>query len=323
MSENTVQPLQETASERTAEKSRLLPFAAAVVVCSVISFALGYGAWYLFGSHNRVRIESAILSENKPGEPASAIPANGGQLEQDALPPPAGTNAEPVFEGAVRIEGFEMTTGGGTTNRPLKRTVVGDFFIAETEVTNSEYAEFIKAAGYKAPAEWNGSAFPEGTDNFPVTGVSWRDAAEYCEWLGQKLGTTVRLPTEAEWELAARGKQLYKYPWGNDWNGQAAVSEETGGKISAVKSFPLNRSPFGAFDMAGNVWEWTGDRVTDEDALTDEELAKLLESGQTLRVVKGGTAKDPAKQISAQARYEMPETTKHPHIGFRYVIAPR
>lgn len=317
MSENTAQPLQEVQFEQTNEKSRILPFAAAVAVCSVLAFILGYGSWYLFGSHDRERIESAIMAENYPVETANI------QTEIPAPNPAPEKAVEPEITGAVEVEGGEMTTGGGDTNRPQKNTKVENFYISETEVTNAEYAEFVKATGHKSPDGWNGNDFPKGADNFPVVNISWQDAADYCDWLGKKLGMTVRLPTEAEWELAARGKERYKYPWGNDWNKEAATSEETGGKISAVKSFPLNRSPFGAYDMAGNVWEWTQNQVTSEDALTDEFLAELLKSGKVLRVVKGGTAKDPAEQISALARYEMPETTKHPHIGFRCVFSPK
>ena len=84
-----------------------------------------------------------------------------------------------------------------------------------------------------------------------MVNVSWRDANAFCQWLGKKLGLPVRLPTEAEWELAARGSQGNKYPWGNDWNDEAALSKKTGGKISAVKSFPINRSPFGAYRYGG------------------------------------------------------------------------
>ncbi|CAN5694688.1 hypothetical protein BH20ACI4_BH20ACI4_11360 [soil metagenome] len=323
MSGKTAQTLQEIPSERPAEKSRIFPFAVAVFVCSALAFAMGYGSWYFFGSHNRVRLESSIAAENSPVETVNTQNAANNQTEIPAPSPAIETKVEPQIEGTVKVEGIEITTGGGNTNRPLKRAIVGSFSISDTEVTNSEYAEFIKATGYKSPADWNGDVFPKDTDNFPVVNISHKDAEEFCDWLGKKLGVTVRLPTEAEWELAARGKELNKYPWGNEWKKEAAISEETGGKVSAVKSFPLNRSPFGAYDMAGNVWEWTQDKVTNEDALTDEELAKLLKSGQILRVVKGGTAKDPAKQISAQARYEMPETTKHPHIGFRYVISPK
>jgi formylglycine-generating enzyme required for sulfatase activity len=327
MSEKTAQTLQELPSERTTESSRLLPFAVAVVVCSVLAFALGYGSWYFFGSHNRLRIEAAIEAENAQIETTGAAPAEDKQTETAApnppAEPPAQTSAAPPVEGVVKVEGGEVVTGGGESNRPVKRTMVEDFSIAETEVTNAQYAEFIRETGHRPPAGWNKDVFPKGTDDYPVVNVSWQDAEAFCRWLGQKLGMNVRLPSEAEWELAARGREQFKYPWGNEWNKEAAVSEETGGAISAVKSRPLNRSPFGAYDMAGNVWEWTRDEVTSEESLTDEELKKLLERGQTLRVVKGGTAKDPARQISALARYEMPETTQHPHIGFRYVITPR
>ncbi len=323
MSGKTAQTLQEIPSERTPEQSRIFPLAVAVFVCSALAFALGYGSWYFFGSHNRVNLEASVAAESPQVETLNTDIAANNQIEIPAPSPAIEPKAEPQIEGVVKVEGIEITTGGGNTNRPLKRAIVENFSISETEVTNFEYAEFIKATGYKSPAGWNGDVFPKDTGDFPVVNISHAGAQAYCEWLGKKLNMTVRLPTEAEWELAARGKELNKYPWGNEWNKDAAISEETGGKVSAVKSFPLNRSPFGAYDMAGNVWEWTQDKVSNEDALTDVTLAKLLESGQILRVVKGGTAKDPAKQISAQARYEMPETTKHPHIGFRYVITPK
>ena len=324
MSEKAAQTLQEIPSARTPTQSRILPFAAAVIVCSAIAFSLGYGSWYFFGTHNKIKIETSIAAENPniASINTTAQTANT-QVEITAPSPAIETPVEPKIEGVVKVEGDEITTGGSDTNRPLKRSIVENFSIAETEVTNAQYAEFIKDTGHQSPEGWNKEIFPKDTDQFPVVNVSWKDAADYCEWLGKKLGMKVRLPSEAEWELAARGKELNKYPWGNEWNKDAAISEETGGKISAVKSFPINRSPFGAYDMAGNVWEWTDNKVTNEDALTDEALAKLLKSGKSLRVVKGGTAKDPAKQISAQARYEMPEMTKHPHIGFRYVITPR
>ncbi len=324
MSEKTAQTLQEIPSARTAAQSRILPFAVAVIVCSAIAFGLGYGSWHFFGTHNKIRIETTIAAEIPNVESINTTAQlTNTQVEISAPSPAVEPPVEPKIEGVVKVEGDEITTGGSDTNRPLKRSIVENFSIAETEVTNAQYAEFIKETGHKPPSGWNKEVFPKDTDQFPVVNVSWKDAADYCEWLGEKLKMKVRLPSEAEWELAARGKELNKYPWGNEWNKNAAISEETGGKISAVKSFPVNRSPFGVYDMAGNVWEWTDNKVTNEDALTDEALAKLLKSGQSLRVVKGGTAKDPAKQISAQARYEMPETIKHPHIGFRYVITPK
>lgn len=327
MSEKTAQSLPEVPSPRLAEKSRILPYAVAVVVCSTLAFALGYGSWFLFGTHNKVRLEQPLAVENNQTETNSPQPvaASNTQAETPAepQPPPVETTVAPKIEGVVEVEGGEITSGGGDTNKPIKRSIIDKFSIAETEVTNSEYSEFIKETGHKAPEGWEKEVFPKDTDNFPVVNISWKDAKDYCDWLGKKLDMTVRLPSEAEWELAARGKEQNKYPWGNEWNKDAAISAETGGKISAVKSFTVNRSPAGAYDMAGNVWEWTADNITNEEALTDKELSKLLKSGQTFRIVKGGTAKDPAKQISALARYEVPETVKHPHIGFRYVITPK
>ena len=156
----------------------------------------------------------------------------------------------------------------------------------------------------------------------PVTQISWRDAEDFCKWLGGKLDEEVRLPGEAEWELAARGRDGRKYPWGEKWDKEAANSLENGAKISAVKRFPLNRSSFGAFDMAGNVWEWTRDKAVGANA-ADNDVKEALESGEVLRVVKGGSAKEPASQISALARYAIPEMTKSPNVGFRYVVVRR
>lgn len=327
MSEKTAQSLPEVPSPRLAEKSRILPFAVAVVVCSTLAFTLGYGSWFFFGTHNKVRLEPPLTAESNQAETINPQPSLANTQVETPIapqpPPPVETTTAKKIEGVVEVEGSEITSGGGDTNKPVKRSIIDKFSIAETEVTNSAYSEFINETGHKAPAGWNKEVFPKDTDNLPVINVSWQDAKDYCDWLGKKLEMTVRLPSESEWELAARGKEQNKYPWGNEWNKDAAISAETGGKISPVKSFDVNRSPAGAYDMAGNVWEWTDDKVTNEEALTDEELSKLLKSGQTLRIVKGGTAKDPAKQISALARYEVPETIKHPHIGFRYVIAPK
>lgn len=327
MSEKTAQSLPEKPSPRLAEKSRILPYAIAVVVCSALAFALGYGSWFLFGTHNKIRLETPLTVDNNQTETLNPQPvaAANTQIENSSAPQQTTveTVAAPKIEGVIEVESGEITSGGGDTNKPLKRSIIDKFSIAETEVTNAAYSEFIKETGHKAPDGWEKEVFPKDTGDFPVVNISWQDAKDYCNWLGKKLGATVRLPSEAEWELAARGKEQNKYPWGNEWKSDAAISAETGGKISAVKSFTVNRSPAGAYDMAGNVWEWTDDKITNEEALTDGELTKLLKSGQTLRIVKGGTAKDPSKQISALARYEVPETIKHPHIGFRYVIAPK
>ncbi|MDQ3801643.1 MAG: formylglycine-generating enzyme family protein [Acidobacteriota bacterium] len=323
-----------TASSRTVEEaSRVLPLAVATLVCFLAAVTLGYGSWYLFGSHrfqkNAGDFEYTVTNidpnpnaapKNESIETAPAPAAN----QQTTAPNPAvetnaGEAAKP--ENVVAVAGGEITLGGGDTGRPLKRALVEDFFIAETEVTNAQYAEFVKATNHRAPAGWKNNEFPEGAGDFPVTGVSFSDAEAFCKWLETKINLPVRLPTEAEWELAARGRENNKYPWGGDWDAKAAASSETGGKVSAVKSFSLNRSPFGAYDMAGNVWEWTQDKVSESDvAASDEQVLAALKSGKVLRVVKGGSATEKAAQISARARFEIPEQTRVATVGFRYLV---
>lgn len=320
MAEKKEQLVQTT---RRGDDLRLLPFAVAGLVCFTIAVIIGTGSWLVFGSHNRPKIQAtaetslpAIVAETpQPAVKKEELPV--------AAPAPEVLSANSEgrrIQGIVEVAGGEIALGGGDTKLPIERAIVKNFAIAETEVTNAQYAEFLKETGHAAPPGWKEIEFPKGTENFPVTNVTFEDAVQFCRWLEKKLGLPVRLPTEAEWELAARGAGGSKYPWGGEWNKEAASSKESGGKISAVKSYPLNRSPFGAFDMAGNVWEWTLDKVSKDENVTDEAVKKALETGQTLRVVKGGSAQTPAAQISAQARYEIPENTRVPSVGFRYVV---
>jgi formylglycine-generating enzyme required for sulfatase activity len=329
MPEKSPQSIHLTASAaRTAEEaSRVLPLAVATVICFLAAVTLGYGSWYFFGSHRWQKnqpdfeytvtnIESANTAPKDEIAEAPTSPAN----QQAAPHPPVETNIETAKpENVVDVAGGEITLGGGETGRPLKRMLVEDFAIAETEVTNEQYAEFVKATNHRAPLGWKNNEFPEDAADFPVSGVSFADAEAFCKWLETKINLPVRLPTEAEWELAARGRENNKYPWGNEWDAKAAASRETGGKVSAVKSFPLNRSSFGAFDMAGNVWEWTQDKVSETD-VSDEQVRAALKSGKILRVVKGGSATEKAAQISVRSRFEIPEQTKVATVGFRYIV---
>lgn len=318
MSEQNKQPVKTIQNSPAADELRFFPFITAGIICFTIAVFLGVGSWYLLGSSGQKQAENTdvVNSANVPEKQIA-------KTEKQKNPPPGAEKPlkeKQKVENTVEVSGGEITIGGGDTKMPLERSIVGDFLIAETEVTNEQYAEFIKETEHPAPTDWEKGTFPAGTETLPVTNVSWRDAMAFCEWLEKKIGLPVRLPTEAEWELAARGAQGFKYPWGNDWNDEAAASKESGAKISAARSFPLNRSPFGAFDMAGNVWEWTQDKVGKDEEVTDEDVEEALESGKKLRVVKGGSAKEPAEQISAQARYEIPEKTKVPQVGFRYIV---
>ncbi|MBS1795809.1 MAG: SUMF1/EgtB/PvdO family nonheme iron enzyme [Acidobacteria bacterium] len=321
MSEKKEKLIHTTQTAAADDELRFLPFAVAGLICFTIAVLLGAGSWFLFGSPKRTKtltVAETTVPVNPPAEPAPVKTEDASPAPAPAVEPVPPVERKPV--NVVEVPGGEIALGGGETKRPIQRTIVGAFAIAETEVTNAQYAEFVRETRRSAPAGWKNERFPDGTADFPVTNVSWADAAAYCKWLGKKLGLPVRLPTEAEWEFAARGTESLKYPWGNEWNDEAATSKEKGGKISSVKKFPLNRSPFGAYDMVGNVWEWTEDKVVGDAGITDEQVKAALEKGQTLRVVKGGSALEKAAQISIGSRYEIPETTRVPAVGFRYVV---
>ncbi len=163
-------------------------------------------------------------------------------------------------EGMVLVKGgkFMMGTNDPTADpadKPSREVTVGNFYLDQYEVTNEQYQEFVKQTGRKAPKGWTGSDFPGGEGKFPVANVTWNDADEYAKWAGK------RLPTEAEWEYAARGSgQDRAYPWGNDWSDKLSNSKEDGrGGAMPVGSYPGGATKDQIFDMAGNVSEWVAD----------------------------------------------------------------
>ncbi|MHC9539639.1 MAG: SUMF1/EgtB/PvdO family nonheme iron enzyme [Vulcanimicrobiota bacterium] len=152
---------------------------------------------------------------------------------------------------------------GSDDERPQHRVYLDAFYIYKYQVTNGQFTRFVKETGYNAEGEWMRYA-KSGRENHPVVNVTWNDAAAYCKWAGGKL------PTEAQWEKAARGTDGRMYPWGNTWDGNrcnwdkgpkvAGIAYMSGGRGTApVGSFPSGVSPYGVHDMAGNVWEWCSD----------------------------------------------------------------
>lgn len=324
MSEKKEHLIQTVNSVKPEDELRLFPFAVAGLVCFSIAVVLGTGSWFVFGSRNQPKIQMTAET-NLPAlteKPEIIVKPEEIPVVQPAAEtnPVAATVEKPLPEGVVEVTGGEIAIGGGDTKLPIERVIVRDFSMSETEVTNAQYAEFVKETDYSAPTGWKDGEVPKGWENFPVTNVSYQDAVEFCKWLEKKIGLPVRLPTEAEWEKAARGSTENKYPWGSEWKKDAGNSEENGGKVAAVKSFPLNRSPFGVFDMAGNVWEWTQEKVAKTDAVTDERVKKALADGQVLRIVKGGSASEKSTLQTVRSRYEIPEDTKNAWVGFRYII---
>jgi len=175
-----------------------------------------------------------------------------------------------------------------------------EFWIDKAPVTNTEYARFVAETGQEPPKPWKGKTPPGKIADHPVTDVSWHHATAYAEWAGG------RLPTEEEWEKAARGTDGREYPWG-EWTKGRCNSKEagTGGTTPVGQYSPQGDSPYGCVDMAGNVWEWT---------TSEHELGG--------RVLRGGAFFDEAWDVRCAARFrDLPDFWLR-YVGFRLVAAP-
>jgi len=193
------------------------------------------------------------------------------------------------------------------------------FYIDRTEVTNLQYGKFVDEIGHAPPLAWQGGTFPKGEENRPVTGVSYEDALTYAKWAGK------RLPTEAEWEKAARGVEGRLYPWGNVYNQDAChhMRPYDAGPVD-VGSYPAGASPYGCVDMIGNVLEWTQGRFTAYPG--DQAQGRREVFDPNLRVLRGGAWVQHDKKpipIRCSHRFQVaPETThfyRPGDTGFRCV----
>jgi formylglycine-generating enzyme required for sulfatase activity len=206
--------------------------------------------------------------------------------------------------------------------RPVHTVDVDAFYIGKFETTNGEWKKFRDDAGYDDPKYWpggrvspkdmipywtqannHGGATPD-SDSYPVLGVNWDSAVAYCNWLSAKTGKKYRLPTEAEWEKAARGTDQRRFPWGNEINHTFANYVETAKFDTGMKvgSFPTGASPYGAMDMAGNVMEWCSDWYSrDYYASSPGKNPKGPATG-AYRVVRGGSFFVEAFDVRTYAR---------------------
>jgi formylglycine-generating enzyme required for sulfatase activity len=201
-----------------------------------------------------------------------------GPKQEKPGPPNVTPNPPP---GMLYVPGGQFTMGndlGDENEKPGHKVTVNSFFIDKNEVTCSEYEKFVKATNHRPPLGWNNGSCPAGAANNPVTDVDWYDTSAYARWAGK------RLPTEEEWEFAARGTDGRIYPWGNEWKANAAnAGDSTAGRFTDVGSYPEGKSPFGAQDMIGNAWEWT---ASDLKAYPGGHLSD--QSPGELKVIRGG-----------------------------------
>jgi formylglycine-generating enzyme required for sulfatase activity len=225
---------------------------------------------------------------------------------------------------------FEMGAEGGEAEPdegPKHKVTLDAFYIGKHEVTNNQYQAFVKATGHRAPENccdpkynlWRGSTLMDGIGELPVVNVSWDDAEAYCKWTGG------RLPTEAEWEKAARGTDSRTYPWGND----AVTGNRTNYGIEGVTfwegpttlakkdQYEFGKSPYGAYEMAGNVWEWVQDWYEEGYYKNSPSTNPTGPSEGKVRGIRGGSWRDAATKLRSANRSRHAPDERRVYIGIR------
>ncbi len=216
------------------------------------------------------------------------------------------SQASTVVGKMVRIPKGDFLYG----DKKEKKNIDHDYEIGAYPVTNGEYKEFLdENQGYSIPEHWNKEkrTFPEGKEIHPVVYVSFEDALKYCEWKTKKKGRQYRLPTEYEWEKAARGTDGRVYPWGDEFDKEKCNSSESGiNDATPVDKYPDGVSPYGCYDMTGNVWEWV-------DSWLDKE--------EMYRVLRGGSWFHDWEFVRALYRYGGAPSVPDCRIGFRVALS--
>ncbi len=221
----------------------------------------------------------------------------------------------------IHIPGGPFTMGGREEDspdneRPAHQVHISSFYMDTYPVTNQDYREFVNCTGQTTPIHWQRGTYPTGLARHPVVNVSYHDAKAYADWMG------ARLPTEAEWEKAARGTDERLYPWGNRFvDGERCNSNNMIGTTLPVDEFPLGRSPFGIWDMSGNTYEWCGDYYEGNYyPFSPATNPKGPEGGQE-RVIRGGFFAETRPNVRTTHRNSAPETHTRENVGFRLAIS--
>jgi formylglycine-generating enzyme required for sulfatase activity len=264
--------------------------------------ALSAGQW------ESAKTDLEWLASNAQGYASKAV------LEAGPVVVPAGE----FLMGSTDADGM-----ASTDEKPQHKVYLDAFLIDRTEVTNAMYAKCEQAGACQAPRATSSAKQPSyygnpKYDNYPVINVTWNDAQAYCAWAGG------RLPTEAEWEKAARGTDGRTYPWGDEPPDpqKANYSDSKVGDTTPVGVYPPGASPYGALDMAGNVWEWTADWYGDATYASSSAKNPTGPSSGDTRVLRGGSWGDGEDGARAANRFRRYPVNWNDDNGFRCARSP-
>jgi formylglycine-generating enzyme required for sulfatase activity len=196
---------------------------------------------------------------------------------------------------------------------PLHQVYLDGYWMGKHEVTFAQYDRYCDENKRDRPKDegW-------GRENRPVLNISWTEADAYCQWLSRQTGLQFKLPTEAQWEKAARGNDQRKYPWGSSEPGKDLANFSVNvGKTTPVGSYPTVASPYGLLDMAGNVWEWCGDWYEAGFYKNSPQKNPVGPESGSDRVIRGGSWDDDARSLRCADRDVSGPSGRNDFLGFR------
>jgi formylglycine-generating enzyme required for sulfatase activity len=202
--------------------------------------------------------------------------------------------------------------------RPHHAVALATYEIGRYPVTNAEFARYFETTRQRAPEHWGGQVPPPELARHPMVHVNWREARAYAAWLAKETGLAYRLPTEAEWERAARGDDLRLWPWGDEWDAQLVnwSPTEEGGIVAVDQLPPGGDSPLGCTGMAGNVFEWCSSRYKKYPYRAGD--GRERHRGRKHRVIRGGAwSVDNPGYLRCAARVSADPRHRFEAVGFR------
>ena len=240
------------------------------------------------------------------------------------------TISEPVSLYLIRIPAGEFQMGSVKSRDkdaqedelPQHPVYIPEFCIGRYPVTNDQYQAFVQATGHGAPDHWKDGRMPHDKQNHPVVNVSWRNAVAFCDWLSRETKQPFRLPTEAEWEKAARGTDGRIYPWGDDPpdKDRCNFNNNVGTTTSVGQYSPHGDSPYGCADMAGNVWEHCQNLYKPYPYQADD--GREDHKGTGLGLFRGGTWYTESARVRCAFRNLIGPDDGYYGFGFRVARGP-
>lgn len=234
---------------------------------------------------------------------------------------PAVTEPLVVAGGRYRVvpAGAFLRGGSSTPDEsPASRVFLSAYAIGETPVTNAEYRRFVERTGHRRSPLADDPTF--GGDSLPAVAVSWHDAVAYCAWLSSETGRDIGLPTEAQWEKAARGIDGRVYPWGDGPPSDGMLNiGHAAGATTPVGAFGTT-SPYGLLDCLGNVWEWCADWYESDYYRVADQADPLGPAEGSTRTTRGGSWRSDPFRATCSHRCFMHPSVRSDRIGFRVRI---